>query len=502
MPSATFEVFLKELDDQAIKYELDPATLSLHSENTLGETKAISCIVYPKNQEHIVVIVKAAKVSSISYHCVSLGKNWGFGDKLSVSGDPSVLIDLHLLNSIDHFDKQSGLITVGPGVSLGMMRAFLQEQGGQFMAPVLGTPDIASVLGNLLDRGHSITPLQNRVDSLVGLEAVLPSGEVYTSYAEEAPFYPDGMGASLDGLFVQSSLGIVTKATLQLVPHMEQVKGIFIDIHSSSELEKAFNALQKLQCTFFGQPIVYRFVPRDYLRRHAEHIKEGSFPFGMLMVAVGGNKALVNVIMHATKKAFFSYEYVSHEKKKLNALYTFLLSFKQVKFVQSLLNKISIYRFFLRSSSGELITSDYIYASFGVDSRISYEKHEKLGILMFQGVLPHKGEKITAFLREVEIVCQDNAIENACSISSNTAASSFVSFPLLFQKQDISEKEKMFSVYIALCKALRNSEGYVPRLPISHMYLFKEWYPAKSSFLKKIKEAIDPELLFAKGRYE
>ena len=96
------------------------------------------------------------------------------------------------------------------------MQLINKQNNLPFLVPVTGAGPSCSLLGNALERGYGITPHSDHFAAVTALRAVLPSGEIYQSAIAEAGgkdvdyAYKWGVGPYLDGIFTQSSLGIVT----------------------------------------------------------------------------------------------------------------------------------------------------------------------------------------------------------------------------------------------------------------------------------------------------
>lgn len=152
---------------------------------------------------------------------ISRGQNWGFGSAVPAR-DGCAILDLSRMDAITDFDEDAGIIAVGPGTTFAAVHEFLSARGSKYFLPAIGGPPTASVIGNAVERGHGIGPNPRRADSLGSMQAVLADGTLIdTGY----PSSSQGIGLSSaahragpawGGLFVQSNLGIVVRASLRL----------------------------------------------------------------------------------------------------------------------------------------------------------------------------------------------------------------------------------------------------------------------------------------------
>jgi len=107
---------------------------------------------------------------------------------------------------------------LNPGLTQRQLDAYLKEHNYPFLIPVTGAGPDCSLMGNALERGYGITPYADHFGAVMGLEAVLPNGEIYRSMLKrlgwEKPWIRllNGVwGPYVDGLFSQSNFGIVNK---------------------------------------------------------------------------------------------------------------------------------------------------------------------------------------------------------------------------------------------------------------------------------------------------
>jgi 4-cresol dehydrogenase (hydroxylating) len=91
-------------------------------------------------------------------------------------------------------------------------------------------PD-TSLVGNFLERGFGHSALGDRASTACGMEVVLGTGEIlrtgFGHYAGARATHTDrhGVGPALDGLFFQSSYGIVVRMGIWLLPKPEAFSG-------------------------------------------------------------------------------------------------------------------------------------------------------------------------------------------------------------------------------------------------------------------------------------
>ena len=110
-----------------------------------------------------------------------------------------------------------------------------------------------SIIGNALERGIGYTPYGDHTTRLCGLEVVLPTGElVRTGMGAMAgnkawAHYPYGFGPGWDQMFVQSNLGIVTKANMWLMPEPELSFHALVNLPRMEDIIWAMDVLADLR---------------------------------------------------------------------------------------------------------------------------------------------------------------------------------------------------------------------------------------------------------------
>lgn len=134
-----------------------------------------------------------------------------------------VLLFKHM-NKILEIDEENLTVTVQPGViTLDMIHAV--EAKGLFYPPDPSSMSISTIGGNLNENSGGLRGLKYGVtrDYVLALEVVLPNGDIIRTGGKLAK---DVAGYDLTRLFVGSegTLGVITEATLKLIPIPETKK--------------------------------------------------------------------------------------------------------------------------------------------------------------------------------------------------------------------------------------------------------------------------------------
>jgi 4-cresol dehydrogenase (hydroxylating) len=145
------------------------------------------------------------------------------------------------------------------------LHAFLAERGSNLMMSVTGAHPESSLIGNIVERGIGQGPYADRFSHVCALEVVLPTGEcIHTGFdrfagCPSAPVARWGVGPSLDGLFSQSNLGIVTRMTLWLLPRPRHFQVLLGGLHDDARLGPLVDACRELRLegTLRGPAIIF-----------------------------------------------------------------------------------------------------------------------------------------------------------------------------------------------------------------------------------------------------
>ncbi|MBU4610132.1 FAD-binding oxidoreductase [Achromobacter sp. GG226] len=142
----------------------------------------------------------------------------------------AVLVNLRRLNRVLAVDTTNDTLTVQAGVTLHGAR-MAAEQAGRLFPLRIGSEGSCQIGGNLATNagGTAVLRYGNMRDLVLGLEAVLPDGRVFSSLRG---LRKDNTGYDLKQLFVGSegTLGIITAAVLKLMPQPRATAVAFVAV--------------------------------------------------------------------------------------------------------------------------------------------------------------------------------------------------------------------------------------------------------------------------------
>lgn len=219
---------------------------------TFPTAQSVRAIVRPRTTSELVGCMAVANEHRLPIHPVSGGRNWGYGSRVPME-DGSVIVDLARMNRIRAHDENLAYVVVEPGVTFEALEAFLQAAGSRLTPLSVGSSARASIVGNVLERGFGQGGYSDRFANVCGLEIVLPSGAVVRTGFSRFPKARAGnvgrwgVGPSLDGLFSQSNLGIVTRMAVWLPPAPPLQDTLQFGVERERDLPGMLDALQSLR---------------------------------------------------------------------------------------------------------------------------------------------------------------------------------------------------------------------------------------------------------------
>jgi 4-cresol dehydrogenase (hydroxylating) len=211
---------------------------------------AALAIVLPSTIEHVRDVLRIATEFATSLWTVSAGRNHGYGGAMPRTAE-TIIVSLRRMNRVLEVNDDLAYALVEPGVTFFDLYEHLRAGGHKLWAamPDLG---LGSVVGNALDHGWGYTVDGDRAASVCGIEVVLADGQVLRTGMGALPAsrawqaHPRGFGPSLDSLFMQSNLGIVTKMGVRLMRRPEAYRSCWLTVSDRQGLAPLVDTLRSL----------------------------------------------------------------------------------------------------------------------------------------------------------------------------------------------------------------------------------------------------------------
>ena len=208
---------------------------------------------------------------------VPQGGNTGLvGGQIPDASGTEIVIELGRLNRIRSVDAEGDSITAEAGVTLAHLRAAADAADRLF--PLSIGSEARCQVGGLISTnagGVAVLSYGNARDLVLGLEVVLPSGEVWNGLRS---LRKDNTGYDLKQLFIggEGTLGIITAAVLKLHPKPRGVSAVFVGLASPRAALDFFHRAKRLAGTSLTS---FELLPRIGLDFALRHLPGARDPF-------------------------------------------------------------------------------------------------------------------------------------------------------------------------------------------------------------------------------
>lgn len=196
----------------------DEASQETYLRDELGQYQGRAlAIVRPADTAEVAAVVKACVAAGVAM--VPQGGNTGYcGGATPAADGQQVVISLERMRRIHEVDPVGYTLTADAGCVLAALQTAAGEQG--MLLPLsLGAEGSCQIGGNLSTNAGGLAVLHygNTRDLVLGLEVVLPDGEVWDGMKA---LRKDNAGYDLKHVFIgaEGTLGIITRVVLKLFP--------------------------------------------------------------------------------------------------------------------------------------------------------------------------------------------------------------------------------------------------------------------------------------------
>ncbi len=225
-------------------------------------------VIFPKGPEEISLVLKVA--NSEGFPVIPRGAGTGFtGGSLPVEG--GVVISTERMKNILEIDTENLTATVEPGVVTWDFQEAV-EKLGLFYPPDPSSLKFSTIGGNIAECAGGPRAVKYGVtrDYVLGLEVVLPTGEIIHTGVKTAKGV---VGYDITRLLIGSegTLGIITKATLRLIPLPESSKTMLAVFPEIRDAAKTVSGIIKAKII----PSTLEIIDSVSLKCVEEHAKAG-----------------------------------------------------------------------------------------------------------------------------------------------------------------------------------------------------------------------------------
>ena len=230
------------------------------------------CVVRPASTQEVDKVVLLASTAQINI--VPVGGNTGLNG--GTHSDNAISISMERMNNIHEIRVNSKIAIVDAGVILANLHNVVNEN--DLMFPLTFGARGSATIGGVLSTnagGSNVLKYGNTRDLVLGVEIVLPNGEIMNLMSE---LHKDNSGYCLRDLVIgaEGTLGIITQAVLKLFPRPKAYATAMVAVNS---LDTALALLNELQDGTGGAVAAYEYMPKRYIQGHMELSSASRRPF-------------------------------------------------------------------------------------------------------------------------------------------------------------------------------------------------------------------------------
>ncbi len=270
------------------KTSTEPEDLLCYGFDASGLGAQPSAVVWPRDTADVVEVMKFSSANGVPVIPRGAGSGMTGG---AVPSKGAIVMSLEKMNRILEIDRENMQVLVEPGVINGTLQKVLEWQG-LFYPPDPASMNFCTIGGNIAENSGGPRAVKYGVtrDYVMGLEAVLPGGEVINTGVKTAKGV---VGYDLTRLLVGSegTLAVATKIRLKVLPSPQDVITL---LALFKDLEKSGAAVT--------QVIAKGIIPRtlEFLDGEAVKAVENYRPVGLpkdaeaiLLIELDGHPAAI-----------------------------------------------------------------------------------------------------------------------------------------------------------------------------------------------------------------
>ncbi len=210
-----------------------------HDESLTTPASAPEFVVRPASTAQVSRLLAFANEHRIPVTMRGAGTGLSGG---AIARPGGILLSLERMNRILEIDRANHVAVVEPGVTLGELDAETAKHG--LVYPIFPGENSATLGGNVATNAGGMRAVKYGVtrNQVLGLEAVLPNGEVLETGGK---FVKVSSGYDVTQLLIGSegTLAVVTRVTVKLFPRMPVWATVLAPFRSLSEVTQAVPAL-------------------------------------------------------------------------------------------------------------------------------------------------------------------------------------------------------------------------------------------------------------------
>ena len=243
---------------------------SQDASNTKEQVKIPDAVIFAQTEQDVINIINKAKKYKTPVICRGAGTNTVGACRIERNG---IILNFSKMNKIIEINKENMTARVQPGVILGDLQKEV-EKVGLYYPPDPSNLRVSTIGGSIAQASGGARTFKygSTKNYILNLRVVTANGEVLVTGADTVK---NATGYNLTGLFVGSegTLGIITEATLKLIPKPETCKVIMAYFDTVKESIDAVNKIIEKQIA----PATIDFMDKNSL-----YTVEQFYPSGLL----------------------------------------------------------------------------------------------------------------------------------------------------------------------------------------------------------------------------
>lgn len=423
---------------------------------------------------------------------ISTGRNFGYGSAAPATPGQLVL-DMRRMNKIIEVDPELGTALVEPGVTYVQLQEYLNANNLPYWTSFPSSGGITGPMGNILERGAGYNRTGEHAANFCGMEVVLADGQVVrtgmggveNTTAWQA--YRWGLGPWVDGLFLQSNYGVVTKIGVWLMkrpPAHLFFAVAYPDLETTGKGVDVMRDLRLSNILETGIVGTTTYVLAATLKRSAIYDGEGSIP----------KDVYAEFLKSQNLPPYSGLSVLYGTEERIAA---------DFKVVKEAFEKIG----------GTVITEGPLLSAPGVShwhqNMVGKPSLEEFGIYNFRGgggsmwfapVVPARGHEVVKVMTLVDGIFRKYGFDVAGGLLVYGRHLDMV-VDLLFDRTKPEEMKRAYDCFNECLEACTR-EGYgLYRVNTAFMEKAKKAYgPAQQDLHMRLKKALDPNGVIAPGK--
>ncbi len=227
-----------------------------------------SIVVKPANTEEVSQIMKCA--NELLIPVIPKGAGTGLSAN-AIPTRPSIILSVERMNRIIEIDEENLMIVSETAVTLNDLIEELRNNDKLYF-PLHPGDEGAHVGGMVAMNAGGVRAVKHGImrDQVVGLEVVLPTGEIINLGGKDGKLLKDNAGYDLKNLLIGSegTLGIITKAILKLYPEPKASGTLIISYDDRRDAFKSVPRILKQGII----PMAIEYVEEEQIQLAAKDI--------------------------------------------------------------------------------------------------------------------------------------------------------------------------------------------------------------------------------------